>query len=323
MKDFQYAAPNSLDDAISLLSDTWGKTEILAGGTDLMTSLKQGLTTPDRVVSLRNVKDLRSISKQGGALQIGATVTLRELIDNPDVQKNFPALKTAAENVSAPQILNIGTVGGDLLQRPRCWYFRQGFGLLGQQDGKSLIPGGDNRYHAIFGNSGPAYFVNPSSLAPGLIALGASVHVQGASGKRDIPADSFFTAPKSGNDREYTLGPGEVLTGISIPLNGLKNATYEIRQRTGLDWPMVTASVAFKVDGGKASEARVVLGHVAPTPWHSAAASSALNGQKVDEAAAAKAGAAAQEGASPMSKNGYKVIQVKVAVKRAVLAAMA
>lgn len=323
MKDFAYAAPSTLDDTIALLSDSWGKTEILAGGTDLLTSLKQDLTAPSKVVSLRNVKGLRGISKKGGVLNIGATTTLAELLDNKDVQKNFPALTTAAQNVAAPQILNLGTVGGDLLQRPRCWYYRQGLGLLAQKDGKSLIPDGENRYHAIFGNTGPAYFVNPSSLAPGLIALGATMNVQGSGGERSIAAGKFFSAPSSESEREYVLKSDEVLTGVSVPLNGLKNGTYEIRQRRGLDWPMVAASVAFKLDGGTASDANVVLGHVAPTPWQSASSSSALNGQQVNEASAAKAGVAAQQGASPMSMNGYKVIQVKVAVKRAVMAAIA
>ena len=323
MNSFEYANPASLDEAVALLSETWGDTEVLAGGTDLVTSLKQELTRPRVVVSLKNVSGLNAISNRNNALHIGALTTLKTLLDNEDVQTRFPALITAAHNIGSAQMQNVGTVGGDLLQRPRCWYFRNGFGLFGKSDGKSLVPEGDNRYHAVFGNKGPAYYVNPSSFAPALIALGASVTLQGPKGEREVPVADFFTTPKSENDREYVLKPNEILTWITIPINGLRNATYEIRPRRGLDWPMVTASVAFKA-GNTASDGRVVLGHVAPVPWHSKKASDALNGAALNsQDALQKVGQAAAEGASPLSKNGYKVAQIRVAVVRAIQAATA
>jgi xanthine dehydrogenase YagS FAD-binding subunit len=314
MRDFAYATPSTVEEAVVLLSDKWGEAEIMAGGTDLVTCLKQDLTKPDRVVSLKGIAGLSGISTEGESIKIGATTKLRELIANADVQKNFPALVTAATNIASPQMINMGTVGGDLLQRPRCWYFRMGFGLFGTQDGKPLVPTGENRYHAIFGNSGPAYFVNPSSLAPALIALDATFHVAGAKA-RDIKAAEFFATPKTETDREYALKSNEILTAISVPVKGLKNGVYEIRQRTGLDWPMVAAAVAFDGSGGK-----VVLGHVAPTPWVAQKASGMLKGAP-SEAEAASIGAAAADGATPMSKNSYKIQQVKVAVKRAIVAA--
>ena len=323
MNSFEYANPESLDEAVALLSKTWGDTEVLAGGTDLVTSLKQELTRPRVVVSLKNVSGLNAISNRNNALHIGALTTLKTLLDNKDVQTHFPALITAASNIGSAQMQNVGTVGGDLLQRPRCWYFRNGFGLFGTDDGKSLVPDGDNRYHAVFGNKGPAYYVNPSSFAPALIALGASVTLQGPKGEREVPVADFFTTPKSENDREYVMKSNEILTGIEIPLNGLRNATYEIRPRRGLDWPMVTASVAFKA-GNTASDGRVVLGHVAPVPWHSKKASDALNGTTLNsEDALRKVGQAAADGASPLSNNGYKVAQIRVAVVRAIRAATA
>jgi xanthine dehydrogenase YagS FAD-binding subunit len=215
----------------------------------------------------------------------------------------------------------VGTVGGDLCQRPRCWYFRNGLGLLATQDGASLAKEGDNRYHAIFGNDGPAIFVSASSLGPALIALDASITVIGPKGKtRKIPAMDFFQTPKSENDRETALKPNEILTSISVPVRGLKNATYEVRHRHGLDWPYVTASVAFQAKGDAANGAKVVLGHVAPVPWPARDASQTLSG-KVDAALAARCGDAATQGAKALSRNGYKIQMVKAAVKRAVLAA--
>jgi xanthine dehydrogenase YagS FAD-binding subunit len=234
----------------------------------------------------------------------------------------LPSLFAATEAISSPQMLAVGTVGGDLCQRPRCWYYRNGFGLLGQFNGKSLIPDGQNRYHAVFGNSGPAYFVHPSSLAPALIALGATCRMTGPRGAtRSVPAGSFFRTPGDANERETTLKPNEILTAIEIPLNGAKNATYEIRHRHGLDWPYVTASVAFKLDGATASGAHVVLGHVAPVPWNAQAAAKVLDGSRINDDLAARCGQEAAQGANPLSQNAYKVQLVKTAVKRAVLQA--
>ena len=170
--------PVTVDDvreATALLSEKWGETEILAGGTDLVTSLKQHLTTPKRVVSLRNISELKGIQTAGKTLRIGATATLGELAAHKEMKQHFPALVTAAEGVGSPQLLSVGTVGGDLCQRSRCWYFRNGFGLFGKDGGTSLVREGDNRYHAIFGNDGEALFVSPSSLGPALIALDATL----------------------------------------------------------------------------------------------------------------------------------------------------
>lgn len=321
MKSFQYAAPKTLKEATALLGQKWGETEILAGGTDLVTSLKQHVTAPNRVVSLKNISELRGINAEKDALRIGATTTLAELAEHKPVKEHFPSLVTAVNGIGSPQMISVGTVGGDLCQRPRCWYFRNGFGLLGKDGDTSLVKNGDNRYHAIFGNEGPAYFVSASSLGPALIALGATITVAGPKARtRKIAADKFFQTPKSDDERETALKPNEILTEILIPIKGLKNATYEVRHRHGLDWPYVTASVAFQLKNGAASDARVVLGHVAPVPWPSQSASKALSG-KIDEALAAKCGQAAASGAKPLSGNAYKVQLVKTAVKRAALAA--
>jgi len=321
MKSFEYAAPKDIKDATALLEESWGKTEILAGGTDLVTSLKQEITAPQRIVSLRNISKLKGIKAGKDGLNVSAMTTLGDLAANSDAQKQFPALVTAINGIGSPQILSVGTVGGDLCQRPRCWYFRNGFGLFGKDGDTSLVPTGENRYHAIFGNDGPALFVSPSSLGPALIALDAVITATGPKGAtRKIPAADFFQTPKSESDRETALKPNEILTEIFIPANGLKNAVYEVRHRHGLDWPYVTAAVAFQAKEGVVSDARVVLGHVAPVPWPASKAAKMLNGTKLDAVSAAACGEAAADGAKPLSGNGYKVQLVKTAVKRALMA---
>ncbi|MCS1408023.1 MAG: 4-hydroxybenzoyl-CoA reductase subunit beta [Verrucomicrobia subdivision 3 bacterium] len=322
MNSFEYSAPSDLREASSLLGNRWGQTEILAGGTDLVTSLKQGITKPKRVVSLRNIPELGRIRVKKNSVKIGSMVTLSVLTANSTVQEEFPSLITAIEGIGAPQIINAGTVAGDLCQRPRCWYFRNGFGLLGEENGESLVRSGDNRYHAIFGNSGRALFVSASSLAPALIALQAEIEIADPTGsKRWINADGLFQVPSNAEEREVSLRANEIVTEVKIPRENMRNATYEVRHRHGLDWPYATASVAFKLKSGIASDATVVLGHVAPTPWAAVSASNLLNGGRVTDDLAAAAGQAAIQGASLLSGNGYKVQMVKTAVKRAVLAA--
>jgi xanthine dehydrogenase YagS FAD-binding subunit len=324
MKAFEYAAPKTLKEAAGLLGNAWGQTEILAGGTDLVTALKQGLTAPARVVSLRNIKELRGIDDGRQGLRIGSMTTLGEIAENKRVKEVFPSIVAAITGIGSPQILSAGTLGGDLCQRPRCWFYRNGLGLFGKQGDTSLVREGDNRYHAIFGTDGPALFVNASSLGPALIALGATISASGANGqKRDIPAAQFFQSPKTESERETALRPNEILTAITIPsreAKSFRNATYEVRHRHGLDWPYVTASVAFQTQDGVASNPQIVLGHVAATPWVASKAAQALAGQKIDEATAKRCGDAAADGAKPLSGNAYKIQLVKTAVKRALLA---
>jgi xanthine dehydrogenase YagS FAD-binding subunit len=317
MKSFEYASPSDVEGAVGLLGDSFGEVEILAGGTDLVTSLKQGLVAPKRLVSLKAIGDLKGIEVSGNSVRIGATTPLADVVENAKIRDEFPAIVQAIEGIGSPQIINMGTIGGDLCQRPRCWYYRQGFGLLGQLDGKSIIPEGDNRYHAIFDNGGPAYFVNPSSLAPALIALAASLEIAGPNSKtRTIAVAEFFRKPQSADERENVLAPNELITQVKIPLIGLANAIYEVRPRQGLDWPLVSAAVGLTRNNGE-----IVLGHVAPVPWRVPKAAAVLSGRIPDEELATRAADVAAEGATPLSGNAYKVRLVKTAVKRAILAA--
>jgi xanthine dehydrogenase YagS FAD-binding subunit len=303
------------------LGAQWGDADVLAGGTDLLSLMKDNLHTPKRVVNIKNIKELEGIHKTSAGLRIGALVTIDELAKSRDVQGPFKALAEAAAGVPSPQIRHMGTVGGDLCQRPRCWYYRQGLGLLAMKDGKSLIPNGENKYHSIFGG-GPAYFVSASSLGPALIALGARVKLVSAKGPREVAVASFFVAPADENSREIVLRPDEILTEIVVPNATVKTATYEVRQKEALDWPLAAASVALTMQGNTVTAARVVLGHVAPTPYLAAEAEAALKGKTITEATAEAAGKAAVAGAKPLSQNAYKVTLAKVAVKRALLGAV-
>ncbi len=324
MEAFEYANPAKKEQVVELLAGEWGKTAVLAGGTDLLSLMKDTVEAPTRLVSLGSVEELRGISLDGSGLRLGALATLEDLLEHAQVRQEYPALTQAAEGVTSSQIRSRGTVGGDLCQRPRCWYYRGGFGLLAKgEDGKSLVPGGDNRYHAILGNRGPAYFVNPSSLAPALIALGGRVRILGANGSREVAVEQFFTSPMKDGERENVLEPNEIVTDILVPpARGVRNATYEVRQREALDWPLATASVALTLRGGKVRTARVVLGHVAPVPWVAREAERALRGKKLTEAVAAKAGQAAVAKAAPLGLNAYKVRLAAVAAKRALLQAV-
>jgi xanthine dehydrogenase YagS FAD-binding subunit len=321
MQAFEYANPTTVQEAVALLGAQWGDADVLAGGTDLLSLMKDNLHTPKRVVNIKNIKELEGIHKTSAGLRIGALVTIDELAKSRDVQGPFKALAEAAAGVPSPQIRHMGTVGGDLCQRPRCWYYRQGLGLLAMKDGKSLIPNGENKYHSIFGG-GPAYFVSASSLGPALIALGARVKLVSAKGPREVAVASFFVAPADENSREIVLRPDEILTEIVVPNATVKTATYEVRQKEALDWPLAAASVALTMQGNTVTAARVVLGHVAPTPYLAAEAEAALKGKTITEATAEAAGKAAVAGAKPLSQNAYKVTLAKVAVKRALLGAV-
>ena len=321
MKAFEYAGPTTVEDAAKLLGSDGAAA--LAGGTDLINRMKEYVSSPSRVVNLKGIKDLSGI--QGDAskgLTIGATTKLADIVASKAVKESYPALWQAASEVATPQIKNMATIGGNLLQRPRCWYFRAGNGLLAMKDGKSLIREGDNRYHAIFMTDGNALYVNPSSLATPLVALGATATILGAKGERTVPVADLYQIPKKETDSELTVAPGELLLKVTIPAASGKNATYEARQKQAHDWPLVLASVNLITDGDTVLSAKVVVHGVAPIPLRSEAAEKAVTGKALTAEVADAAGTAATLGAKPLSMNAYKVALTKVAVKRALLAAV-
>jgi xanthine dehydrogenase YagS FAD-binding subunit len=326
MKNFTYYRPQSAEEVVGLLDGKWGTSELLAGGTDLLDLQKEYIAQPDKVISLGAIQasGFKRIGSQANAYVLGAGVTLAEIAANAGLKKDCPALTEAAGDIGGPQIRNMGTLGGNLCQRNRCWYFRdEHVNCLLKGGDKCFALDGENRYHAIFTRGHKCVIVNPSTLAPALIALGASAEVQGPRGKRTIEVAKFFQSPSSATEREHVLAPNEIVLSVRVPGNGLKNASYEVRHKQAYDWPLVQAAVAFKLDGNRASGVKVVLGHVAPTPIVAETAAKALEGKEVTEATATAAGeaAAATDGIKPLAQNAYKVKLVSVAVKRAILTA--
>jgi xanthine dehydrogenase YagS FAD-binding subunit len=323
MKAFEYVSPNTRAQAVSLLATAWGNTEILAGGTDLLALMKDDVVTPKRLVNIKDIKDLHGVSSSAQGLRIGALTKLGDLADDANVGKNYPALAEALMEAASPQIRNMATIGGNICQRPRCWYFRNGLGLLAKDpNGKDLVADGENRYHAILGNDGPAKFVSPSTVVPILIAYGAKIRLEGPQGKRELPLEKFFTIPKTESEREHDLRSNEIVTELVLPpATNVKAAHYEIRQKEAFDWPLAVAAVALKMNGSNAQSARVVLGYVAPVSWPSPEAEQALAGQPINADTAQKAAEAALTNAKALSQNSYKIQLARVALKRAILKA--
>ncbi len=324
MRPFEFTSPATKDKVPGLLGKNWGEVEVLAGGTDLLSLMKDDITTPRRLVNIKGISELHGVSFSAtSGLRIGALMTMAELATHPEVKRNYPMLASALDEAASPQIRNMATVGGNLCQRPRCWYFRSGHGLLAQsEDGKSLVLQGDNRYHAILGNDGPAYFVSPSTIAPVLIAYQAKVRILGPRGAREIPLEKFFVIPKSQQEREHDLMPNQIVTEIVVPVAAnLRTAHYEIRQKEAFDWPYATAAVALTMSGNTVESARVVLGHVAPVPWISSEAAQALAGKTINADTASQAAQAAVSRAKSLGHNTQKIQLARVAVKRAILLA--
>jgi xanthine dehydrogenase YagS FAD-binding subunit len=330
MKNFTYYRPATPDQAVGLLGTRWGTAELLGGGTDLLDLQKEYIAQPDKVISLaglgkefRSIQGLDSSAKTPPIIVLGAGVTLAQIAAEPELRKRCPALTTPAGDVGGPQIRNMGTLGGNLCQRNRCWYFRdEAVRCLLKGGDKCYALDGENRYHAIFTRGHPCVIVNPSTLAPALIALGATAEVLGPRGKRTVELAQFFQAPRSAPEREHTLAPNEMVLSVTLrPAEGLRNASYEVRHKQSYDWPLVQAAVAYDGKGGKAQNVRIVLGHVAPTPHVAEKAARVLEGKEVTEESAAAAGEAAADGAKALAQNGYKVKLVAVAVKRALLTA--
>lgn len=320
MKNFEYAAPQTEAETLALLSAAPGQVELLAGGTDLIGLMKKMVVTPSRVVNIMEVPTLKTIEEHpDGGVSIGATVTLDLLLAHPYLDR-YPSIKQAIRGINSLQLQSQGTLGGEVCQRPQCWFFRNGQGLLGAD-----VAQGANRYHAIFGNSGPAKFVNNSRIAPALIALDALARVIGPSPDQErlVPLAEFFRVPKREGDALLALTPNQLVTHIVLPpIAGRTCATYEVRHGEGPDYPLAAASAALRLDTfGTVRDAKVVLGQVAPVPWVAEEAAGEILGRRVTVELADAAGEAAVSRATPLSENEYKVQLAKVAVKRAILLA--
>ena len=330
MKNFTYYKPTTPEQAVGLLDEKWGTTELLAGGTDLLDLQKEYVAQPTKVVSLSGLNGkfsgIQVAEREPPIFTIGAGTRLAAIAEDAQLRQYCPALTTAAGIIGGPQIRNMGTLGGNLCQRNRCWYFRDEHTKCLLKGGKTCFAkDGENRYHAVFGTNGPCVIVHPSTLAPALIALGATAEVLGPEGKkRTIELAKFFHAPASEKDREHVLAPNEIVLAVNVPGQigvNVANASYEVRHKQAYDWPLVQAAVSFTPKDGKATSVKIVLGHVAPTPHIAAKAAQTLEGTAVSEGSATEAGEAAAQGARPLSQNAYKLKLIAVAVKRAILTA--
>jgi xanthine dehydrogenase YagS FAD-binding subunit len=325
VKAFTYTSPPALQSALHLLSKGSGKAALLAGGTDLLALLKDDIVAPAQLINIKGIQSLHTlkIDRRTG-LRAGCLTRLNELAGNKQINALYPALAVALGDAASPQIRNMATLGGNLCQRPRCWYFRNGYGLLAlDASGKSLVLKGDNRYHAILGNAGPAYFVSPSTIAPVLVALGATIEIAGPKGSRSIALEEFYRIPQKQGHLEHDLAADEIVAFVNLPppSQNSSSAYYEVRQKHGFDWPAATATVSLITKQKKIVKASVVLGSVAPIPWRSKEAESALSGQAVNEELATAASQAALQAAHNLGQNGYKIQIARVALRRAILQA--
>ena len=319
MKAFAYVNAANEKEAVAALGTERGRFLPMAGGMDLLGLMKDFVVSPDRLVNVKNL-DATIVAAEGG-LRIGAAVKLADLVDHAGARKLYPALVTAAEEVGTPQIRNMGTVGGNIMQRPRCWYFRnEEFHCLKKGGSRCYAVDGENQYHAIFGD-GPCHIVHPSSLAVPVTAYGGRFRVVGPSGAREVDAGEFFQLPNVNLYGETVLQPNEIITHVILPPPGQRSASYEVRFKQSHDWPLALASVNLVMDGAAVKGARVVLGAVAPIPWRAQAAERVLVGKTIGEAVATEASVAAVAGAKGLSGNTYKIQVARTAVKRAVLKA--
>lgn len=321
MKAFSYVNPANERDAVRALSSEPEKVMPLAGGQDLLARMKDYVTQPDRIVNVKGALDASVTAMPGGGLKIGAAMRIADLAENQQVAKLYPAMIMAAGEVGTPQIRNQGTVGGNLNQRPRCWYYRNEEFVCFKKGGNTCFsPAGENQFHAIFGN-GPSFIVHPSSLAVPCVAYNATFRLFGPKGERMVAAADYFTMPTLQNVKtENVLLPNELLTHVILPAPGtIKSGHYEVRYKESHDWPIAFATVLLAMNGDAVRSARVVMGAVAPVPWRSQAAEAALAGKTITEQTAAAAADAALRDARPMSQNGYKIQVAKTALKRAIL----
>ena len=329
MKSFELYEPTTVQEAVGLL-DRFGATgKALGGGSDLIGGVMKdwvtgkGMPLPVQVVDLTTIPDLKGIKVGSDGAHIGATTTLSEIIENKDLQQSFPLLTQAAVSVASPLIRNFGTLGGNINQRPRCWFFRgEDFNCYKKGGDFCYSVTGDNRYHAIIGGE-LCYIVHPSDTATALLALNAQAKVSGPSGERTVPFDQYFHGPREDVLTENVLKPNEVLTEVFIPTpaTGTKMAWTKLKDRQVYDFAVVAVAAAFTLDGGNWKDGRVTLGGVAPVPYRAQVIEDALKGKDV-KATVKQAAAQIRTVARPMSLNAYKVDIAQGLVERTVLQAL-
>jgi xanthine dehydrogenase YagS FAD-binding subunit len=323
MNKFTFVDCVTVDEALGQLGD--GAT-VKAGGIDLLDLMKDDIVAPGKLVNIRNIGSLRGITVGKDGLQLGPLVTLSEIAAHPDIQKDYSALSDAAGHAATPQVRNMATLGGNIMQRPRCWYFRSNdFDCKkksGDTNGDCHAINGENQYHAVINNSTCA-MVHPSSTAVPLLAMNAQVELTSKRGKRRVAMSEFYVPPEKSLINETVVQPGELITAVFVPAPevGTRSAYQKYGEKESFDWPLADAGVVLVMDGTYCRKAFVVLGVAAPTPIRATAAEAILSGKNIDEATARAAGKAAMQGATPLSQNGFKTQLFETAIYRTVLLA--
>jgi xanthine dehydrogenase YagS FAD-binding subunit len=300
-----------------------GRAVVKAGGVDLLDRLKEGLEAPERLVNIRNIRGLDKIENGKSGLTIGPLVTLTRLSEDRLVMGEYRALAEAAGRAATPQIRNMATVGGNLLQRPRCWYFRQEeFNCRRKGGERCFALDGENQYHAIFDNQLCA-IVHPSALAVPLMAMNASVILTSQKGTREVELERFFVTPEKDIMRENVIGPDELITEVRVPPLEARTRSAYIKQgeKESFDWPVADAAVVLQMKGNVCAKASIVLGAAAPVPWRAVRAESSLAGKVINEQSAREAARLSLEGATPLAQNGYKLPVFETIVRRTILKA--
>ena len=330
MRGFDLYDATTVSQAIDLLKAHSGKTvKVLGGGSDLVGGVMKdwvqgkGMPIPDVLIDITTIKDLTAIKVDGGSVTIGAAVTLTDIIENADIAAKFPLLVSAAVSVASPLIRNFGTLGGNINQRPRCWFFRgEDFACYKKGGDFCYAVTGDNRYHAVIGGE-LCYIVHPSDTATALLALNAKAKIAGVGGNRDVQFDSYFVGPREDVLRETVLKKDEFMTHVEIPnpAAGTKFAWTKLKDRQVYDFAVVSVAAAFTVEGGTWKDGRITLGGVSPVPYRAKVVEDALKGKDI-KANVKQAAAAIRSVARPMSLNGYKVDLATVLIERTILEAL-
>ena len=319
MNPFEIAVPATLDEAVEMLVAKKGRSRIIAGGTDLIPQMKTGVTDPERLVDLKGIPGLDRLEASEKGLRLGTLVSLDEIAAHPDVVARWPALSQGAAAAASPQIRNAGTLGGNLCQRPRCWYFRnEAFHCRKKGGAECFALEGENKYHAIFGDDS-CRIVHPSDTAPALVAYEAEATLRSPRGTRSVPLGQFFIMPEKDPTWENVLERDEIVESIFVPAppSGTRALYMKIRERESFDFALASVAAVLTLDAGTCTRARIVFGGVAPIPWRVMAAESALIGRMVDEALIARVAEVALEAAAPLSKNRYKVALAKGVLRKA------
>jgi len=325
MKDFTYEHPTTVEDAVALGGSGTTGGLYFAGGTDLLGLVKDGVVSPERLVDLKKIKGMGGIEVlPGRGLRLGALVTLAELARHPEVRQRWTVLAEAAGSAASPQLRNVGTLGGNLCQRPRCWYFRGAFDCLKKGGDRCFAEDGENRYHCVIGG-GPCHIVHPSDTAVALTALDAVLVVAGPDGERLVPVREFFILPDEDFTRETILGPGEIVTAVEVPepAGGTKSAYVKIRERESFDFAVASVAAVLVPRARTLMSGAVAFGGIAPVPWLEKAVSAKLAGFKVSAENLDNLADSALAGAEPLEQNAYKVTLARNLLKKAVRELMA